>query len=180
MAVFKFRILLDTEGDVFRDVEIQSDQTFEELHQSIVRAFGFRGDELASFYLSNDEWDKGQEIALMDMSFGNEAAPYQMSTTILEMLVEAVGQKLVYVYDFMKMWCFYVELTDISKEKPGQQYPRILMSYGEAPNEDDKDIDFQFAAEEEDFSEDLEDEIDDMFDDFDGGFDEGDFGDYDR
>lgn len=172
MAVYKFRVLLDAEGDVFRDIEIQDTQSFEELHRAIVRAFGFRGDEFASFYLSNDAWDKGVEIALMDMSFGNEAAPHQMVNTTLESLVDNVGQKLVYVYDFMKMWCFYVELTDITKEKAGQEYPRILMSFGDSPSEDDKDVDFQFESEGDDLPENIEDEIDNMFDDFDNGLDE--------
>ncbi|MEN9640552.1 MAG: hypothetical protein RLZZ262_2421, partial [Bacteroidota bacterium] len=70
--IFKFRVIIDTEEDVFRDIEIETDASFEDLHRSILDGFDFEEGEMASFYMSNEQWEKGLEIALMDM--GEKAA----------------------------------------------------------------------------------------------------------
>ena len=72
--IYRFRIILDhdSEGDIFRDIEIRETDTLEDLHNSITQAFGFEGSEMASFYLSDDEWNQGEEISLFDMSEANE------------------------------------------------------------------------------------------------------------
>ena len=67
MSILKLRIVADTEEDIFRDIEIQADSSFELLHKSILAAFDFEEEELASFYMSNDQWERGQELSLMDM-----------------------------------------------------------------------------------------------------------------
>ena len=69
MIAYKFRVVIDIEEDVFRDVVILENQNFEELHHAIVHAFGFEGDQMASFYMSDEQWEKGEEIGLIDMSF---------------------------------------------------------------------------------------------------------------
>ena len=51
--IYRLIIILDTKEDVIRDIEIKSKNTFEDLHFVIVNAFGFAGNEMASFYLSN-------------------------------------------------------------------------------------------------------------------------------
>ena len=68
--VYRFRVILDndTEEDIFRDLEIRETDTLEDLHNIITQSFGFDGTEMASFYLSNDEWDQGEEISLFDLS----------------------------------------------------------------------------------------------------------------
>ncbi len=39
--IYRFRVILDTKDDVFRDVEINESSTLEELHNSIIKSFGF-------------------------------------------------------------------------------------------------------------------------------------------
>ena len=51
--IYRFRVILDAKEDVFRDIEINSENTLEEFHNSITQAFGFEGNEMASFYVSN-------------------------------------------------------------------------------------------------------------------------------
>jgi hypothetical protein len=67
MKAFRLRVLIDYKEDVFRDVLLREDQTFFELHLTIQEAFEFDGQQIASFYLSNDDWDRGEEIAQMDL-----------------------------------------------------------------------------------------------------------------
>lgn len=49
--VYKFRVILDAEEDIFRDIAILENDTLEDLHNAIVNAFGFDGLEVASFTL---------------------------------------------------------------------------------------------------------------------------------
>ena len=67
MRIFHIRVLLDSSQDVFRDIEIEEKSTFLDLHNAIIESFKFSGMEMASFYKSNEYWDKGEEIALIDM-----------------------------------------------------------------------------------------------------------------
>ena len=53
--VYKFRVILDVKEDVFRDIIIQGEATLEDLHNVINQSFGFAGDEMASFYLTDEE-----------------------------------------------------------------------------------------------------------------------------
>ena len=64
---YKLRIVADTDDDIFIDVAISSKSTFIQLHNTIIDGFKLGGGEMASFYKSNSNWDKGDEITLMDM-----------------------------------------------------------------------------------------------------------------
>ncbi|MBK6951890.1 MAG: hypothetical protein IPH24_07500 [Crocinitomicaceae bacterium] len=66
MPSFKFRVLIDTNTgvDVFRDILISTNDNLELFYQTILTSFNFKNDQMASFYKSNDDWDKGQEITL--------------------------------------------------------------------------------------------------------------------
>ncbi|PKP45039.1 MAG: hypothetical protein CVT95_09720, partial [Bacteroidetes bacterium HGW-Bacteroidetes-12] len=121
MSTYKFRVLIEGEKNVFRDIEINSHQNFEEFHYCILASFGFDNSQMASFYLSDFDWNKGQEISLFDMgiSEGDEEKLIMNQTTIKEG-INCVGCHLLYTYDFLNMWNFFIELLEISvKEKKG-------------------------------------------------------------
>src|SRR5690554_165339 len=73
MAGLKFRILLDSieDKEIFRDILISDDLNFEHFYNTILDAFGLPNDQMASFFVSDEDWNKGEEISLMDMSFGS-------------------------------------------------------------------------------------------------------------
>ncbi len=185
--IYKFRVIVDTETDVFRDIEIETDSTFEQLHAAILDAFDFDEGEMASFYMSNESWEKGLEIPLLEMGSEKELS---MRTTKLSDMLSKPSEKVLYVYDFLRMWIFYIELVEVKKDKPSTIYPRVALVYGDAPSQDDKEMDL-FGSEfsEEEFnevhgnsSEDDEDEDEfsqssEMFDeeDFNGSYHEGDY-----
>ena len=75
IKIFKFRIILDTEEDIIRDIEIQDDCSFINLHECIQQSFGFSGVEMASFYRSDEFWEKGEELPLVDMGGAEHGAP---------------------------------------------------------------------------------------------------------
>ena len=56
MTLYGFRIILDyKQADIFRDLEISSEDSFEDFHNSIVQAFALDAGELASFYKSDED-----------------------------------------------------------------------------------------------------------------------------
>lgn len=135
MSIYKFRVLIEGKKQVFRDIEIKSDQNFEAFHQSILKAFGFDNEQMASFYLSDYDWNKGQEISLFDMSMPDEEKVLQMSDTPIKSIINCVGGHLLYTYDFLNMWNFFIELIEISvKEKEGE-FPQLVYSEGVAPSQ---------------------------------------------
>ena len=62
MKAYKFRVVIDTDEDIFRDIVILENQNFEDLHFAVIHAFGFEGDQMASFYISDEEWKKEKKL----------------------------------------------------------------------------------------------------------------------
>ena len=152
--IYRFRIILDANEDVFRDIEIEANSTLEDLHNVITQAFGFGGQEMASFYVSNEMWDQGEEIPLFDMS----EVPGQIRTmgeTILESVAHKQQTRLIYLYDFLNMWTFLVELADIAQPQDGMTYPNLMFAHGHIPEEAP---DKEFVAEGQEENDDLDDE----------------------
>lgn len=180
--VFKLRVIIDTEEDVFRDIEMSAQSSFHQLHETILQSFQFEKGEMASFYLSNDEWEKGLEIPLMDMGEG----VVSMENALLSEMLQSVGNKVLYVYDFLRMWIFYIEVMDVLESDDNQTYPLVSLSFGEAPSQDSKEMEAMFDdgkwEEEEKWDAASGDEDEDEFgfnddenfdaDDFDGYYDE--------
>lgn len=137
----KFRVLLDSESkeEVFRDILVPEDQNFEVFYHSIMKAFSFSGDQMASFYVSNDQWDKGHEISLMDMSYDDDSVDELcnvMQKAIIKDFVSESDQKFILVYDFMKMWIFLIEL--IGREPMEESVPKTMLNVGTPPLESSK------------------------------------------
>ena len=167
--IYRFRIILDndTDVDIFRDLEIRETDTLEDLHNIITQSFGFDGLEMASFYLSNDQWDQGEEISMFDLSEGQESVRL-MNETIINDVVHEAKTKLIYVYDFLSMWTFYVELAEIVDEAEGSDYPNLMFVQGQVPDTAPEKL---FEAENLDDFDEFEDGID--VDDYDSlDFDE--------
>lgn len=165
--IYKFRIVLDTLEEVFRDIEIRAEDTLEDLHNSIIQAFGFDGNEMASFYISDEDWNQGEEIMLFDMSEGEADSIRMMNETALDSVFDKKNTKMIYVYDFLSMWTFYVELADIEEAEAGKSYPNLMYSHGILPdNPPEKNFESEF--DEEDFDDDFyEDGLGDNFIDID-------------
>ncbi len=156
--IYKVRIILDTKEDIFRDIEIEAGNSMEEFHNAVAQSFGFLGNEMASFYTCDNDWVQDEEIALFDMSDSGSDVRL-MGETLLEDVMSQNTTKLIYVYDFMSMWTFFVELADIVENEPGRSYPNVLFSFGELPETPPEK---NFKAESEFDSDDNLDNYDDM------------------
>ncbi|MGA0373179.1 MAG: IS1096 element passenger TnpR family protein [Flavobacteriaceae bacterium] len=139
--IYRIRAILDTETDVIRDFEIEATATLEELHDAVSQSFGFAGNEMASFYRSNENWDQGEELPLVDMGVGEKP----LNDKPLNKVLSENENHLIYVYDFLNLWTFFVELVETAEKDHLKGYPSLIFSHGEVPETPpDKD----FVAEE--------------------------------
>lgn len=179
--VCTFRVMIESEEeDVIREIEILDDQTFEDFHDAIKKAYGFTGKQMASFYLSNEDWEKEKEIALMplEVDSDSEEEVLVMSETQVNQVVKKPKTKLLYIFDFMLMWNFYVELLTFGDTDKKAKYPRCSRKVGKAPSQNSKKLS-KLNDDEEDMLKELKgdrkgkdvfsDEIFEGFDDFDEG-----------
>ena len=162
--VYKFRVILDTEEDIFRDIAILAEDTLEDFHNAIFNSFGFDGMEVASFYTCDASWNQEDEIPMFDA--GDVPGEQKtMSDYQLSDLLDKQNTKIIYVYDFINMWTFLVELAAIEDQIPGNSYPETIFSHGEMP---DEAIEKNFEADMHDdiygeFEDDLDEDDLDMF-----------------
>ena len=136
MAILKFRVYFEEDDSVYRDVAIRHTQSFFDFHEAILKAFEFDSKHQATFYRSNDNWQRGREITLETYSKSYKAAPLQMKETTIGSEIRDPNQKFIYVYDFTKNWVFLVELINVSKEEnPKLTYPAMVRKEGIAPSQ---------------------------------------------
>lgn len=136
MAILKFRIYLEEDDSVYRDVVARHTQMFSNLHEIILKAFDFDNKHQATFYRSNDNWQRGREISLEKYEKAYKASPLLMNETTIGSEIKDPNQKFIYVYDFTKGWTFLVELINVSKEENSKiNYPSVIRKEGIAPSQ---------------------------------------------
>jgi hypothetical protein len=136
MAILRFRIYLEEDESVYRDVSIRHTQSFLDLHEAILRAYEFDNKHKATFYRSNDHWQRGREISLEQYDKEYKAPPLLMNDTTIGSEIRNPNQKFIYQYDFNKNWTFLVELINVSKEEnPKISYPSTMRTEGIAPSQ---------------------------------------------
>jgi Plasmid pRiA4b ORF-3-like protein. len=136
MAVLKFRAYFEEDDSIYRDVAVKHTQTFYELHQVILKSFEFDNKHQATFYRSNDNWQRGREISLEKYPKAYAREPLIMAETQIGSEIKDPNQKFVYVYDFNRNWTFLVELINVSKEENAKlEYPAVIKTEGIAPSQ---------------------------------------------
>ena len=134
MALFRFRVYWEDDDQVYRDIEIRPTQTFLELHKCIISAYEFDGKHSASFFESNERWQKGREINSEVLVNKKDAPALSMMRTPVSALVSTPDHKFVYEYDPAKNWKFLIELIGVSKDEDARKtYPNVFRKEGVAP-----------------------------------------------
>lgn len=136
MAILRFRTYWEEDESVYRDVAIMHTQTFYDLHNAILKSYEFDNKHKATFYRSNDSWQRGREISLEKYDKEYPAVPLIMSDTSITSEIKGPNQKFIYEYDFNKNWHFMVELINVDKEENKKlQYPTCIRTEGIAPSQ---------------------------------------------
>ncbi|MBY0347886.1 MAG: hypothetical protein GTN67_12950 [Hydrotalea flava] len=136
MAILKFRVYLEEDDAVYRDIAIKHTQHFLDLHLTILKAYEFDNRHQATFYRSNDAWQRGREISLAVYEKPYVVAPLLMAETTIGSEIKDPNQKFIYVYDFDKNWVFLVALIQVSKDENTKlNYPVITRIEGIGPQQ---------------------------------------------
>jgi hypothetical protein len=143
------QIHLEYKEDVIRDIEIASTSSLEDLHFAIIAAFELDQNELASFYMTNEDFELLQEIPLLSVD-DKENSMLGMNEVILSSILTQEGAQLLYVYDFMKMWRFLISLIEVTEEKITES--KCVKSLGVIPK-DAPEITFEAEKEFDPFED---------------------------
>lgn len=136
MPVLKFRVYWEEDESVYRDIAIKPNQTFLQFHQAILLSFEFDNKHKATFFRSNDNWQRGREIILEQDKQPRKVEPLLMADTVIAAAVKDPNQKFIYLYDFAKNWSFLVELIGVSKDENAKiTYPVCMRKEGLAPSQ---------------------------------------------
>lgn len=133
MAIYRFRISFEDYDDVIREIDVLPKQTFLDLHNALHAATGYNPQVPSSFYVSNDQWKKGDEIAYLPTERKVETGVTLMEDSRLSKFIDDPHQKFYYVYNFDRPFDFHVQLIKILKEEEGKVYPALFKSIGQTP-----------------------------------------------
>ncbi|HYM95506.1 MAG TPA: hypothetical protein VET23_15310 [Chitinophagaceae bacterium] len=136
MAILKFRVYFEEDESVYRDIALRHSHFFSDLHLAILKSYEFDNKHKATFFRSNDHWQRGREISLEKYDKEYIAPPLIMSETTIGSEIRDPNQRFIYLYDFNKNWTFLVELINVSKEEnPKLTYPAMIRSEGIQPSQ---------------------------------------------
>ena len=131
----KFRIILNVEEDVLRDIIIDSNITLIEFSKIISSEFGFDSTEISTFHHSNENWEQLDEIKLFKIDEQDQI----MDNTPISNFFLSKGDKLIYIYDFLNYWTFFIELYDLDESINTKNY-ECINSIGDVPKTPPSDI----------------------------------------
>ena len=130
--VYRFTIISDEVDNFRREIQIDSDATFLELHNAILKSAGYPNDQMTSFFICDDNWEKETEITLEDMGTSSDMDSWIMEETPLNELLEDEKQHLLYVFDPLADRAFFMELSEIITGKSLDEAV-CTKSVGDAP-----------------------------------------------
>ncbi len=172
MAVYRFRVTFEDYEDVYRDIDMPSKGTFLELHHEIHKSTGYNPEVSSSFYVSNDQWKKGTEIAHLPNPRKKESGVLIMEDIRLSKFIDDPHQKFYYIYNFDRPYDFHVKSVGLA--------PKIAAAANFPVTDLDEDDDDDFIEETttEEYGVDDEDEysIDEGDEEEEGGEEEQEFG----
>ncbi|MGP1539766.1 IS1096 element passenger TnpR family protein [Bacteroides pyogenes] len=180
--IYRFTIISDEADDFVREIQIDPEATFFDFHKAILECTGYTDDQMTSFFICDDDWEKDKEVTLEEMDDNPEMDSWVMKDTVVSELVEDEKQKLLYVFDYMTERCFFIELSEIitGKDIKGA---KCTKKSGEAPKQtvdfeemastgNSLDLDESFYGDQDFDMEDFDQEGFDMGGDVGGSFDD--------
>ena len=108
--VYKFRLVSDEVDNFRREIDIDADATFLTLRNAICESVNYDKNQMNSFFLCEDGWEKDKEITLEDMGSDSSEDVYLMDECILSDFIEDEGQRMIFTFDYMTDRSFFIEL----------------------------------------------------------------------
>jgi len=136
-TVLTLHVAIDgSEPAIWRRVQIRGDLTLDRLHTCLQTALGWTNSHLHRFGAAGvDPWSPPWFVSTYDEEeFDEEGTPE--SEVRLDQVLQAVGDWLVYTYDFGDDWVHRVEVEDVRAADEGDPPARCLAGVGACPPED--------------------------------------------
>lgn len=130
--VYKFKLVSDEVSNFSREIEIDANSSFLQLRNAILDSVDYTKDDIDSFFLCDDEWNREEEITLEDMGSSSDQDIWIMEDTPLNELIEEEGQKLVFVFDYLTERSFFMEMKEAFPKKTLSE-PICTVKRGKAP-----------------------------------------------
>jgi hypothetical protein len=131
--IFLFRIISDENPVFFRDLVADGSDTFLEFHHTLQKDLGYDPTQLASFFITNQQWEKQQEITLIDMMQEPGISTFTMERETLGEHLHELNQRMIYVFDFFSDRIFFIELIEKTDQTSPRETPFIGHSKGDPP-----------------------------------------------
>jgi len=131
--IFLFRIISDENPDFFRDLVAGGSDTFLDVHSTLQKELGYDPTQLASFFICNQQWEKEQEITLIDMMQEPGVTTYIMDQVTLDEHFTELNQRMLYLFDFFSDRAFFIELIEMEDEISPRLTPFIGHRKGDPP-----------------------------------------------
>ena len=125
-GTFVFKVTLG--GGLWRTIAMSGEDTLDELHLAIQKAFRFDNDHLFAFFMDGKPYSKTR----YNDSRGQE--PPFADDAVIGRLDLWLRQRFLYLFDFGDEWRFDVELVEI-RDGPHKGRPKVLEAKGKNPKQ---------------------------------------------
>ncbi len=122
--------------EITRKIEIAGDQTLDDLHWVIFKAFNREDAHLYEFQLSAKPHKPGAHRYTHHCAMEDDPTPslvHNAETTTLDQLGLKTGQTFLYWFDFGDDWWHGITVKEIGPPTPHAKYPRIVSRHGSSP-----------------------------------------------
>lgn len=130
--IFNFRVVSDEVDNFRREIQIDTTATFLDLKNAICDSVGFDKNEMCSFFICDEGWEKEKEITLEDMGTDSDQDAYLMDETVLEDFIDDEGQRLLFTFDYISDRSFFIEMNEIIPRR-NLKDPVCTLSKGNPP-----------------------------------------------
>lgn len=111
--IFKFSLVSDEVANFKREIQIDGDATFFDLHKIIMECSGYGETEITAFYMCDDWWGKKEQIALIEIETDSDVDVFVMEEETLSDWLDEEKQKLMFMFDYHGERAFYMELSEM-------------------------------------------------------------------
>ena len=122
---------------IFRTIEVRGDQTLEELHNVIFKAFNRFDDHLYEFQIGgkgpNDPKARRYSFSSTDDEVMGGKLAGDVRETIMDGLKLKKDDVFGYWFDFGDDWWHQVNVIEIEQKTPKGKYPKITNRVGQSP-----------------------------------------------
>lgn len=133
LKIYELKITLDgIKPPIWRRFQVRSDSKLTRLHNILLDVMGWSGYHLYEFRIGGLSYTDPQEVEEdeYDRNLQN-GAKVQLSQ-----VMEKIGDKITYMYDFGDGWQHTIQLEKILDPVPGEKYPICIAGARSCPPED--------------------------------------------